>query len=674
MKTTNKLLRTALFSAMAVAGSAAISAANAGEIHFDPYGDLPMVKDQPITIACEAADEVVGRDYDLDPGVLSPLGNNTGAEILYKAKDGSLADDNKLIYHLHNAHLSDGTGVCKLVYVESAGIDTDGDGNPDTPQDANGDGDAFDIIIAATTADVVGGSSDIEFVINADGFAGGSIPQDAVLYLACETGTDDITDMDDSTAAIPFNQEWNPVIVIENPLTEVCIDVEGYKDYGAVRWPVFDAATNCFIDWECQFQLSIHPTVNMIDIYEDSESRHFVDIPGDILTSSSPTDLDAADGTIDIKNDCNEIVDGCCVRHIEDPINLDEIPGIDLSGNANFDVEIYSNRYACNNDTTYGERDYQALEFVALDNDPEGVECPLTDPEVPHLINGVPGLWVFDEGTSQTPGEGDGCKLSLSVGATTGDIHVPPGTEWREDAYMKVDGVTPMRFVRWQLDEDLTFDYLSASLNLDSSELPTDGTYEPFFKKWEHNGTTFFMPWVQDAAGVVIKFALNNPTYTTYHKVMEPPYDYDNAPHAKPGAEVRAKIWDECGNYVDNVLVGYITDQGGLVVRGKDLWNLAKAHGLTPSDSCKTINQNPNLYTDKPGISLRDPAKVGRFSAIFRVGAPERDVEASAFQATPTGQKALPIYESQERDGVSDDEMIPDSLYNLPDDLDHHNH
>ncbi|RME58439.1 MAG: hypothetical protein D6780_06740, partial [Candidatus Dadabacteria bacterium] len=91
MKTTNKLLRTALFSAMAVAGSAAISAANAGEIHFDPYGDLDMAKDQPITLPCEAADDVAGKEYNLDPNVLSPLGNNTGARILYKSKDGSLA-------------------------------------------------------------------------------------------------------------------------------------------------------------------------------------------------------------------------------------------------------------------------------------------------------------------------------------------------------------------------------------------------------------------------------------------------------------------------------------------------------------------------------------------------------------------------------------------------------
>ena len=611
MKTTNKLLRTALFSAMAVAGSAAISAANAGEIHYDQYPD--GIKDtDPITIACEAFDEVQGIAYDLDPGVLSPLGNPTGATFMYISRPGSLSTANLLKIYLENGSLDPATGNCKLLIDEDNAIDGDGDGNPDPGTagefDVNNDGDTNDLLVAAYTPAPVGGASEINLVVNQNGQV---LPNNAVLYLACEWGTDpQIEDYDDDADASTvgedrdFDPMYNPVINIATPTVndKVCIRVEGYAEVAGVpqHIPNLDAATNCFIDYECQFALSIHPTLQIIDEYWPSNGRHFVDdLLGPIIYTDSEVELDAADGNINIENDPDETV--------EDYIHLHDDPDADIDGAAIFDVAIYTDDgYACNND---GAAAYSALDF---DNDRMYLDGD--------GVNTTDGPnFLFTPGDGNVPGSA--CTLSLVVTDDgSGDIDVPHGSVWQDDVYMGVDGDHRMNFVRWDLDEALTV--LGDTHMLSSNDLP-----EGFFKKWEPNGTTLWAP-LLNKYNVVVKISHNNP-----NKITQVPAS--NIPTTHDIIEVRAKVWDADEEWCDNILVGTFTDQGILTMTGKQIWNAAKAQ-------CPSVDLN------------------GQFSALFTVGAPERDIEAAVIQDSSKGSRSLPIYQSNWR--TDDLRLAPDSL------------
>ena len=626
---TQKLLKTAVFSAAALMGSAALFSASAGQIGFQRYiGGSPDAINEPITIACEAEEEIQSPEkYDLDPNVNSPLGNQIGALFYYKPDPGSLTQDYKIHINLRNAKFHADTGNCWLVADETALQDTNGDGIPDASYDLNIDGDTNDLFVVGYTLAPVGNSSTIEFEINANGHL---LPNNAALAIVCDDvssplGT--INDVDNPNAGPDASVDPAYALLIDietlpaDPGGDVCMSAEGYND-SMTPVPNLNAAENCFFEFECQFDLSIHPTINTINIYSPSNSMQFIDPDtSDILLSSSPTDLDAADGKIDIDNDSDMTV--------EDYIHLDALLSATPPDPATLVINLWSETRACNNSP--GDVNNQALDFdnqrVGIDID--GVET--TD----YGANGKPDI-LFLQGAADTPG--DPCTMTVTVtdtlvagGNGSGLIAVPHGTHWVDDVYMGVNGDYPIRWNRWQLSMELT---VMGNTHSITSEDKTDSRVSPpygFFKKWEFNGTTFYAPWLQNQAGVVVKFAHNNVNKIT-----------GGSGAATPGAEVRAKVWDECGRYADNILVGYIPDQGGLVVRGNDLLRLARAvnPNIAVGAPCANINQNP------PYDNLLDPAKPGRFSAIFRVGAPERDVEASAFQATATGQKALPIYQN----------------------------
>ncbi len=599
MKTTNKLLRTALFSTMAVAGSAVIASASAGELHFDQYPD--NIKDtDPITIACEAFEEVQGVPYDLDPSVNSPLGNPTGATFMYISRAGSLSTANLLRFYIQNGNLDPNTGNCKLLIDEDNAIDADGDGNPDPGTagefDVNNDGDTNDLLVAAYTPAPVGGASQFDLIINQNGQV---LPNNAVLYLACEWGTDpQIEDYDDdsdaSTVGInkDFDPMYNPVININTPTVndKVCMNVEGYAEVAGVpqHIPNLDAATTCFIDFECQFALSIHPTLQLINEYSPSNGRYFVADPfNDIIGSTDDVELDAADGMINIENDPDETV--------EDYIHLDDHP-------ADFHIDLYTNDgYACNND---GAAAYTALDF---DNDRM-------------YLDGDGNDTTDGPNFEFTPGDGDVAGSPCTLDVTFTDSDIPHGTVWKDDVYMGVDGVNRLRFVRWDLDESLTV--MGNTHNLSSNDLP-----EGFFKKWEPNGTTLWAP-MMNKWNTYIDITHNNPAKITQVPASEIPTDHKVI-------EVRAKVWDSDEEWCDNILVGTFTDQGRIRIFGSDILNKAKAE-------CPSVDIN------------------GIFSVLFTVGAPERDIEATVLQNTVRGIRTLPVYQSGWR--TDDLRLEPDAL------------
>ncbi len=605
MKTTNKLLRTAVFSAMAVASSAAISAADAATIKITQYPDHATYLQgdasyDPITIACEAREEVttVVTDYDLDPGVNSPLGNPTGAKIMYFTGTGISANLSGVRFILSNADFQAGTSYCYLVASEA-----------EHSQDINDDGDTNDIVIVASTPSSIGSPTNNIFLRFNDN--GGNVAQDQPLYLVCQYyGDPTLVGVDNDPSDPPadvdaYAKEYAPVLQVLSPdcNSDVTIEAIGEDVFGNPLGGL-DASYNTIIDWEDQFALSIHPTLQLIDEYYPSNGRHFVDNRpfDDIITSDDEVELDAADGNINIENDPDETV--------EDYIHLSD-GYADISGTAIFDVALYTDDgYACND---MGTAAYTALDF---DNDRmylDGNGDPTSDG--PNFL--------FTAGDGDTPGSA--CTLTLTVGETLsdGDIAVPHGTVWQDDVYMGVDGVNRMRFVRWDLDESLTV--IGNTHSLSSNDLP-----EGFFKKWESNGTTLWAP-VLNKYNVVVKISHNNPNKITQVPASEIPTTHDII-------EVRAKVWDKDEEWCDNILVGTFTDQGVLTMTGKQIWIKAKA-------------QCPSVDLD------------GQFSAIFTVGAPERDIEAAVIQDSSKGSRSLPIYQSSWR---------TDDLRNAPDFMDAH--
>jgi len=204
-----------------------------------------------------------------------------------------------------------------------------------------------------------------------------------------------------------------------------------------------------------------------------------------------------------------------------------------------------------------------------------------------------------------------------------GDIDVPHGTVWQDDVYMGVDGDNRMNFVRWDLDEALTV--VGDTHTLSSNDLP-----EGFFKKWEPNGTTLWAPHLVGGGSTKVIISHNNPAKITQVPASAIPTTHDII-------EVRAKVWDKDEEWCDNILVGTFTDQGRIQITGGQILNAAKAQ-------CPSVDIDPI------------------FSALFTVGAPERDIEAAVIQTTSKGVRSLPIYQSNWR--VDDLRNAPDFLDN----------
>jgi len=87
-------------------------------------------------------------------------------------------------------------------------------------------------------------------------------------------------------------------------------------------------------------------------------------------------------------------------------------------------------------------------------------------------------------------------------------------------------------------------------------------------------------------------------------------------------AEVYAKVWDEDGDFVDNVYLGVVPAHGGNIFWGNQIFKKAKA-------------LNPALG-----------GGYGTFSAILTVGAPKRDVEFAAGDSRDGKGKMLPVYDA----------------------------
>ncbi len=577
------------------------TAVYAGEIGFETTIDGNTYPNQPITISWEGIDEIKSVKYDLDinsptTGILNNI--NIGATITYKPEPASLKTNDFLEIYFTNATTHIDTGNCWLVLDEDKALDTNGDNLPDSMYDLNNDGDFNDLWIIGYTPDFVGQSDKIDFIISANVQL---LPNNMVLYIGCQDVTNSseytINDVDnDSTTNSDFETEYNLILSLNpsNINDKVCIYAKGYNGFGS-RIPNLDAEEKCIIDFENQFEISQKPTISTINIYNPSNGKSFVEKTPDLLISSEDTELNASGGLVKIDNDSD--------NSVEDYIDLDMNQG-------NLDLKIWSDQYGCTNNFDYSQNGYKALDFdnqrIFLSGD--GNET----------VDG--NRFAFSEGLPEK-GINGACSLSLTVGETTGDIAVPHGTVWIDDVYMGVDGTNRMRFVRWQLDESLNI--LSYSHNLTSKDL-----LERFFKKWEPNGTTLWAPFLNKWNTTII-ISHNNPNKVTQVPASETSTTHDII-------EVRAKIWDRDEEWCDNILIAQFTDQGRILIKGKDIWAKAK-------QKCPTVNIN------------------GTFSAMLTISAPERDIEATILQTTKKGIRNLPIYQSKERiDKILEEEDFED--------------
>jgi len=165
-------------------------------------------------------------------------------------------------------------------------------------------------------------------------------------------------------------------------------------------------------------------------------------------------------------------------------------------------------------------------------------------------------------------------------------------------------------WVKWGLKEVLTlYDNNGTrrfTVSLDDSAKCTkwDCCYDNegiahHFKKWEPNGDEAYIPHILDNNLNYVKVA-NNSCWD---------------------AEVYARVWDETGNFVDNVYLGIVPAHGGKVLWGNEIVKAAKELNPKIGENSKT------------------------FSVILSVGAPKRDVEFAAGDSRDGKGKMLPVYD-----------------------------
>jgi len=576
-----------------------------GELGIEKYVDNNVTPNNPINISYESINEIKNVKYDLDinnptTGILNNI--NIGAYLYYKPEPASLKTNDFLEFHLSNAFTHEDTGNCWLIFDEDKALDTDNDSIPDSMYDLNNDGDYKDLWIIGFTPDFVGSSNTIDFIISANGQL---LPNNMVLILGCQDITKpyevSINDVDeDGTENADFDPKYNLILSIDSQdiTDKVCISVSGFDGFGNPI-PNLNASEKCILSYEYQFNFETLPTISTIDIYSPSEGKNFVQKTTNILTSSEDTELIASGGVIKIDNDSDNSID--------DYINLDLNP-------ANFNLKIWSDLYGCSDDFGYDSGGYPALD---LDN-----QRIFLSGDGDELIDGT--RFAFNEGTFEK-GINGACNLNLTIGETTGDIQIPHGSVWKDDIYVGINGNERLRYVKWQLDENFEITNMNYSKMLSSTNLP-----ERFFKKWEPNGTTLWAP-ILNKWNTSVVISHNNPG-----KISQVPAS--NIPITHDTIEIRTKIWDKDEEWCDNILIGKFTDQGRIIIKGKDIWNKAKIE-------CPSVDIN------------------GQFSALFTISAPERDIEATVLQTTKKGIRNLPIYQNKER---------IDDLRNINDDTDIH--
>ena len=579
-----------------------------------------------ITIPCEAISYVSKKEYNLDNGVPSPLGNYTGITIKYETNYGNLTELDQLHFKLINGKFGNLT-KCWLVFYENNGVDTNGDGIGDKSHDANGDGDFYDSLVIAESIGNIKDNDEIFFRVTNNGV---SYPSNGILYLECaEPDEPPVVDKDlGSSPGAQHENRYNPVIVIgklykekehynicpekiPKPQAKVCLTVSGNS--GAMntdlKLPDLSITTpQCFIDTKCEFTLNMRPTLSIINMYPKSlgsadctnsksgifkcydtsyePGTQFVDEPsGTILESASCTDNEAADGTITIiDNDDN----------VEDPIKLGS-----NGWKAKFHVSLYdvNGKYACDN-TSYVALDF-AHNRMFIDNNGDDTSPGSTSARIPLI-----------PGNACTIGDEVYVKDISTCSPDPNTICIPSSGVWTDDVYMGVTGNDRLYWVKWGLTEQL--DIISPDndvvfrVKMDEKAKCTnwDCCYDnegnqPYFKKWEPNGQEAYIPHL-----------LNNGL--TYVKV---------ANNSCWDAEVYARVWDEDGDFVDNVYLGVVPAHGGAIFWGKDIF--AKAKALNPAIG----------------------GGYGTFSAIITVGAPKRDVEIAAGDSRDGKGKMLPVYD-----------------------------
>ncbi len=631
----HKLLKSALLGAAAVgvmAGAAKAHLANA-ELYFDFYGTQNI--NDMITIPCEASDYLVGKDYNLDPNVLSPMGNPTGVIIKYRPAN-QLNNADNIVIRLHNAKFGSNLTKCWLVFYENNGIDTDRDGVGDTSVDINRDGDHYDMIIVAETRGDVQGQEAVELNV---GDAGRGIPANAIYYLWCaELGEPNLVDAD-GTMGSPQNPDnytrYAPVINISADLYEpnstdtclppqeagkkVCLSADGFTCCGFnSRNPIagYHAPEKCIIDTKCQFLLGMKSSLSIIDMYPRSlgtatcsnsksgiircyeetyePGTAFVPEGGndDILTTSSCTDLHAADGRVTIYNDPDDLVDD------------DIILGPSTGWSAKFEASIYDKdgKYACSNVGAGGLPGYAALDFpghnVYLDNNGDETSDSANN------IEFVPGK---------------ACTLVANVEngdpatGTNTTIKIRTNSVWTDDVYMGVNGRDRLWWVRWGLEEKLKIygpdNDLAFTVSLDEEEAANcapdkccyDADKVAYFKKWEPNGDEAYVPYMLDSNMFRIVVS-NNSCWD---------------------AEIYARVWDNKGNVVDNIYLGKVGKNSVRILTGDYI-------------ASKARREHPNL--------LRRMAPL--YSVILTVGAPKRDVEFAAYDNRNGKSKMIPVYDN----------------------------
>ncbi|RMD46833.1 MAG: hypothetical protein D6831_01130 [Aquificota bacterium] len=588
-------------------------------------------KNDMITIPCEATDYLAGKDYNLDPGVASPMGNPTGVVIKYETNYGNLTEGDQIHFKLQNAKFSNSLTKCWLVFYEHNGVDTNGNGIGDTSHDVTSDGDTNDALIIAESIGTVQNTREITFRVTNNGT---SYPSNGILYLACaESGEPPLADIDTYTP-VTYDETYNPVIVLDDlydknehnnicpndipkPENKVCLTVTANAccPNTDLQLPDLSITTpQCFIDVACQLALDMRPSLSIIDMYPKGlgdadctnsisglfacydtsyEPGHvFVDVgPGPILESISCTDNDAADGTITIYNNKNGQVDDVIRFGVGGWSGQLQLSLYDVRIGAN---GAGTDGYACDNNDDYGTvyGAYAALDFrhdrVFLDTN--GDDTSTTGSHI-----------------SFRPGKV--CTLRNPLVLTDGMFG--PDNEWKDDIYMGVTGSDRLYWVKWGLTEELKImkdgnTIFTVKLDENAKCTGWDCCYDndgnaAYFKKWEPNGDEAYIPHL-----------LNN--NLTYVKV---------ANNSCWDAEVYARVWDENGHFVDNVYLGIVPAHGGKIFWGNEIFSKAKS-------------LNPDLGTG---------GGYGTFSAILTVGAPKRDVEFAAGDSRDGKGKMLPVYD-----------------------------
>ncbi len=597
----------------------------------------PTTSDNKITIAEEAREILTDRhiEYNLDPAIPSPFGNNTGARIVFRPYPGSLEFGDYFVISLNNAYFSDKLKKCWLMFYEHNGVDTDGDGIGDQSYDMTNDGDTNDSIIIAESLKI-DKSNLLMRVTDYKEIRYKSMHPESILYLACaEEDEPIIVDEDRSVSDPPasFDDMYNivlnfkkpsgsPIIIRDRDKNSVCIELsEAYTCCPSV--PLNSLKTQekaCFINFKNQFSIDMTPAVSYINAYPDlnnvncsnsksglkkcyiegTEASHrFVGSGLDILESNVCTEEYASSGSISILNNPD--------NDIEDPIRLSP-----TGWKGKISIEIYdmNHKYTCTN-TGYPALDFENNRlFIDNNGDPE---------------SNAPGDPIDARGAVDIPiNPGNSCYAQAYVyesGTPSEDTVIAPQiTGWKDDIYIGVDGNNYIKMVRWGLK--YKFSILDNDNNVAYSYQLTESD-EPVLKKvaslsccYDNDYSGYFLLWKPNGDEAYVPYMLNS---NQFKVIISNNSCWD--------AEIYARVWDSKGRVIDNVYLGKVRRNSVRILTGDFVFK--KAQQLLP--------------------------ELGRgasplYSMILTVGAPKRDVEFAGYDNRQGKTKMIPVYDLDAHD------------------------